>query len=227
MWVEFQYLRQGMFIPQAPQGGQGPQTSPYLTGEDITAILFKAKKVKSIVYINTRPPYPEEVAGRLYPVNCTPPIFPKYNGMVGNTREHIRKYVDALTAHSHDHELRLKEFSKSLEGRAFIWYTSLAPGSVLSWNDMATQFMKKFFALEDKLTLSNLQQEKQRVSERLLEYIRKFKDLSLLSYDLVEEERLVDVCTSGMLYEYRPYLENLHISIFTRLVKVQLVFKKL
>jgi len=25
---------------------------------------------------------------------------------------------------------------------------------------MATQFMKKFFALEDKLTLSNLQQEK-------------------------------------------------------------------
>ena len=66
------------------------------------------------------------------------------------------RYVDALIAHSHDHELRLKEFSKSLEGRVFTWYTSLSLGSILSWNDMATQFIKKFFALDEKLTLSDL-----------------------------------------------------------------------
>ena len=71
------------------------------------------------------------------------------------------------------------------------------------------QFMKKFFALDEKLTLSNLQHDKQRVSEGLLEYIRRFRDLSLLCYDPVEQERLVDVCIMGMLYEYRPYLENL------------------
>ena len=58
------------------------------------------------------------------------------------------------------------------------------------------------------------------MSEWLLEYIRRFKDLSLLCYDPVEEERLVDVCIFGMLYEYRPYLENLQISNFTRLVEV-------
>ena len=63
------------------------------------------------------------------------------------------------------------------------------------------QFMKKFFALDEKHTLSNLQHEKKRVSKRLLEYIRKFRDLSLLCYDPVEEERLVDVCIVGMLYE--------------------------
>ena len=50
--------------------------------------------------------------------------------------------------------------------------------------------------------LSDLQHEKQRVSEGLLVYIRKFRDLSLLCYDLMEEERLVDVCIVGMLYEY-------------------------
>ena len=69
--------------------------------------------------------------------------------------------------------------------------------------------MKKFFALEEKLTLSDLQHEKQRVSEGLLEYIRRFRDFSLLCYDSVEEERLVDVCIAGMLFEYQPYLENL------------------
>ena len=69
--------------------------------------------------------------------------------------------------------------------------------------------MKKFFTLEEMLTLLDLQHKKQRVSEGLLEYFRWFRDLSLLCYDPVEEERLVDVCISGMLYKYQPYLENL------------------
>ena len=79
--------------------------------------------------------------------------------------------------------------------------------------------MKKFFTLEEKLTLLDLQHEKQRVFEELLEYIRRFQDLSLLCYNPVEEERLVDVCIAGMLYEYRPYLKNLQISSFTRFVE--------
>ena len=111
MWVEFQAPRQEMFIPQPPQGCQGPRGSPYLTKEDISAILFETKKVGSTVYIDTRPPYSEEVVGKPYPTNYTPPIFPKYDGMAGNAREHIKWYVDALMAHSYDHELRLKEFS--------------------------------------------------------------------------------------------------------------------
>ena len=84
--------------------------------EDIHVILFEAKKMESAVYINTRPPYLEEIAGRPYPANYPPPIFPKYDGITRNDKEHIRRYVDVLTAHSHNHELRLKEFSKSLKG---------------------------------------------------------------------------------------------------------------
>ena len=140
---------------RVPSQPKGPQASPYLTREDIAAILLKTKKAESSTYIDTRP-YPEEMFRKSYPTNYTPPIFPKYDGMVGNAREHIRRYVDALTAHSHDHKLRLREFSKSLEGHAFTWYTSLLLGLILSWNDMATQFMKKFFSLDEKLTLSNL-----------------------------------------------------------------------
>ena len=129
MWAKFQALRQETFIPQAPQG---PHGYPYLTKEDITAILFEAKKVENTIYIDTRPLYSKEVVGKPYPANCTPLNFPKYDDMVGNTKEHIRRYVDALTAHSYDHELRLREFFKSLESCAFTWYISLAPGSVLS-----------------------------------------------------------------------------------------------
>ena len=63
MWAEFQSLHQETTILQAPQGGQGPHGSPYLTREDISAILFEAKKMESVVYVNTRPLYPKEIAG--------------------------------------------------------------------------------------------------------------------------------------------------------------------
>ena len=79
--------------------------------------------------------------------------------------------------------------------------------------------MKKFFTLDEKLALSVMRQERQRIFEGLLDYIQRFKDLSLICYNLVEEERLVDICIVGMLYEYRLYLENLQILSFTRLVE--------
>ena len=123
------------WVPSQPEGSQA---FPCLTREDIAAILLEARKAKSPAYIDTRPPYPKKIARKSYPTNYTTPIFPKYDGMAGNAKQHIIRYVDVVTAHSHNHELRLREFSKSLEGCAFTWYTSLSPGPVLSWNDMAT-----------------------------------------------------------------------------------------
>ena len=79
--------------------------------------------------------------------------------------------------------------------------------------------MKKLLTLDEKLTLSDLQQEMQRIYKGLLDYIRRFRDLSLICYDLVKDERLVDICITSMFYEYRPYLENLQIPSFTWLVE--------
>ena len=52
-----------------------------------------------------------------------------------------------------------------------------------------------------------------------MDYICRFRNLSLMCYDPVEEERLVDIFIADMLYEYRPYLENLQIPSFIRLVE--------
>ena len=93
--------------------------------------------------------------------------------------------MDALTVHAHDHNLRMKEFSKSLEGCSFSWYASLAPGSMFRWNDLATHFMKKFFSVDDRVTLADLGREKQRLGEELLDYIRRFRDISLSCHDAV------------------------------------------
>nr|POF02698.1 hypothetical protein CFP56_04934 [Quercus suber] len=44
IWAEFQSLRQETIVPQVLQG---PLRSPYLTREDICAILFEAKMMES------------------------------------------------------------------------------------------------------------------------------------------------------------------------------------
>ncbi|KAK9997858.1 hypothetical protein SO802_017461 [Lithocarpus litseifolius] len=105
--------------------------------EDIASILLDARKGENSIYIDTRPPYPEEMARKPYLANYTSFILPKYEGIIRNAREHIRTYVDALTTNSHDHELRLREFSKSLIDQAFT-HSILSAGLILNWNDMAT-----------------------------------------------------------------------------------------
>lgn len=104
-----------------PKGALTAQkaSSISLLREDIVAILLEARKVESSAYIDIRTPYLEEMTRKPYPTNYTPPIFSMYDGVVGNAKEHTRRYVDALTTYFHDHELRLGEFSKFLEGRAF------------------------------------------------------------------------------------------------------------
>jgi len=47
------------------------------------------------------------------------------------------------------------------------------------------------------------------VSEGLVDYICRFKDLFQIFYNPMEEERLVDICIASMLYVYCPYQENL------------------
>jgi hypothetical protein len=106
---------------------------------------LEARRIEDSSYVDVWPPYPEVVAQKPYPANYISPMFLKYDGRTANAKEHVRHFVDTLTAHAHNHDLRKKEFSKSLEGCAFSWYDSLAPGSMFGWNDLAMHFMKKFF----------------------------------------------------------------------------------
>ncbi|CAL8993383.1 unnamed protein product [Prunus brigantina] len=58
----------------------------------------------------------------------------------GSPKEHVNRFIDALGQHAGDQNLCLREFSKSLTDRAYTWYTTLAPDSVCSWEDLASRF---------------------------------------------------------------------------------------
>uniref|UniRef100_A0A2N9H7Y4 RNA-directed DNA polymerase n=1 Tax=Fagus sylvatica TaxID=28930 RepID=A0A2N9H7Y4_FAGSY len=105
---------------------------------------------------------------------------------------HISKFIDSMGAYAGNGDLCLREFSKSLDDRAYTWYTTLPPGSVKVWEDMVELFCGKYFQAEEKITLVNLHTTKQTNGEDLLH---------------------------NMLPEFRAHLENLDISRFAQLLQ--------
>lgn len=84
-----------------------------------------------------------------YPEGYCSPQFVLFNVQKGNLKEHISYYFDTLGQYAVDLEIQLREFSKSLSGCAYTWYTNLKAGSIYSWNEMASKFYQKYFQTKD------------------------------------------------------------------------------
>ena len=187
----------------------------FITMAEIMALLEqeRARTPKERFYMR-RPPYPLRVLNKPYPERYEPRVFAQYDGSKRSAVEHESKFIDTLGPYAADKDLYLREFSKSLCDRAYTWYTGLKLGSILTWDDMVDVFCIKYFHGEETVTLATLQATKQRSSEDLMEYIKRFKDIALDCYDHYEGRTLVEMSITNMMREYRAVLENLEISQF-------------
>jgi hypothetical protein len=75
---------------------------------------------------------------------------PHYKGTpTENLYWHIREFFDPCRTQNVQgltrEEIRLILFPFSLKDSAKIWYNSLTTGSIHTWDEMATKFLKKFF----------------------------------------------------------------------------------
>ncbi|CAL9025182.1 unnamed protein product [Prunus brigantina] len=147
-----------------------------------------------------------------YPKGYETPSFVIFDGRKGSPKEHVNRFVDALGPHAGDYNFRLREFSKSLTDRAYTWYTTLTLGSVCFWDDLASQFCKKYFQHEERVTTTQLNNTRQKHGEDPVDFLRRFRDLALDCYDEKDKEALVEICISNIVADYRVYLENIGIS---------------
>ncbi|BFG18248.1 hypothetical protein CerSpe_045220 [Prunus speciosa] len=207
---------------ESPAAGKGPeQKGPsFVTQEDVIAMLEKElnRSQEDWKYV-PQPPYPASLLQQPYPKGYETPSFVLFDGRKGSPKEHVSRFIDALGPHAGDHNMRLREFSKSLTDRAYTWYTTLAPGSIRSWDDMASKFCKKYFQHEERVTTTQLNNTRQKHGENPVDFVRRFRDLALDCYDEKDEESLVEICISNIVAEYRVYLENIGINQFSRLLE--------
>uniref|UniRef100_A0A2N9IES3 Uncharacterized protein n=1 Tax=Fagus sylvatica TaxID=28930 RepID=A0A2N9IES3_FAGSY len=206
--------------PHQDSGSQDKEAT-FVTMSDVANLLKqeREKNPKEPRLFVRKPPYPIELLRQPYPEKYVVPTFSRFDGRKGSALVHISKFIDSMGAYAGDGDLCLREFSKSLDDRAYTWYTTLPPGSVKAWEDMVELFCGKYFQAEEKVTLVNLHTTKQTNGEDLLRYIHRFRDISLDCYANYEEGELVGVCIDNMLPEFRAHLENLDISRFGQLLQ--------
>jgi hypothetical protein len=193
----------------------------FVTMSDVADLLKqeREKNAKEPRHFVRKALYPVELLNQPYPEKYVVPTFSHFDGRKGSALVHISKFIDSMGAYAGNGDLCLREFSKSLDDRAYIWYTTLPPGSVKTWEDMVELFCGKYFQVEEKITLVNLHTTKQASGEYLLHYIHRFHDISLDCYANYEEGELVGVYIDNMLPEFRAHLENLDISRFVQLLQ--------
>ena len=101
----------------------------------------------------------------------------KFNGDDNkSTFKHISQFLAQLGETSSINELKVHLFSLSLTGIAFSWFSSLAPNSISSWEQLEQKFHDHFFSESYELKLSHLTSVKQMHDESVNDYIRRFHD---------------------------------------------------
>ncbi|KAJ1375999.1 Ribonuclease H domain [Sesbania bispinosa] len=151
-----------------------------------------------------KPPLVEEILAKPYPMGYRSPSFRKFDG-AGSVREHLMCFLDDLGVHRNNKELRLKEFSKSLSGRAFTWYDKLYPHSIRIWEELAAEFCGKFLEEEGALHIMDLGRVKQRAGESLVAFIKRYRDRALQCKETLPEADLgTDVAEAMKRQGNRP-----------------------
>ena len=174
------------FKTNTPVTGQGasatqerrapePNNASFLTQADVIALLERELHMPSTEDLEymPQPPYPMEIFRKPYPAGYEPPHFILFDGRKGNPKEHVSRFIDAMGPHAGNHDLRLREFSKSLTDRAYTWYTSLPPSSIRSWEELVSRFCRKYFQNEEHVTVIQLNNTHQKASEPLVDFVKR------------------------------------------------------
>ncbi|OMO94501.1 Ribosomal protein L46 [Corchorus capsularis] len=102
--------------------------SSYVTKEQLQRVLEQKNKTLSFSEFDLKLPYAASIAAKHYPKDYTSPKFKLFDGKTGDAREHVMKFVETLGVAGLDDDLKLKEFSKSLTGKAYTWFVNLKSG---------------------------------------------------------------------------------------------------
>ena len=95
-------------------------------------------------------------------------------------------------------ELKVRYFSLSLTGTAFSWFSSLAPNSIGSWEQLEQKFHEHFFYGHDELKLSHLTSVRQSRDGSVNDYIRRFRDTKKRCFNVnIAENDLADLAFNG------------------------------
>jgi hypothetical protein len=142
-------------------------------------------------------PYTKRIDSLRMPPGYQPPKFQQFDGK-GNSKQHVAHFVETCNNAGTDGDLLTKQFVHSLRGNAFDWYTDLEPESIDNWEHMEREFLNRFYSTRRTVSMMELTNTKQWKDEPVVDYINRWRSLSLDCKDRLSETSRVKMCVQGM-----------------------------
>lgn len=128
--------------------------------------------------------------------------------------QHLAHFIATCGNTSGNDALLLRQLPQSLGGSAFEWYYSLENGSIKSWDDMIDAFRAKFAVASDRVGIADLASTKPKKGEPFLEYINRWRNLSIRCERSIEQSEAVDLLLKNIDNWMMPFLGIAKISTF-------------
>ncbi|KAL0410926.1 UNVERIFIED_CONTAM: hypothetical protein Slati_3682300 [Sesamum latifolium] len=104
--------------------------------------------------------------------------------------------IDNLKMDLRDH--LVKQFIRSLKGNAFDWYTDLEASSIDSWEQLEQEFLNRFYSTRRTVSMIELINSHQWKEEPVIDYINRWRNLSLNCKDRLSETLAIEMCIQRM-----------------------------
>ena len=111
----------------------------------------------------------------------------------------------------------VKQFVCSLKGNAFDWYTNLALGFIDSWNQMEREFLNHFYSTRCTVSMIELTNSNQLKEKPVIDYIQRWRNLSLNYKDQLSESSAIKMCIQGMNWAISYILQGIKPKTFEEL----------
>jgi hypothetical protein len=132
-----------------------------------------------------------------FPAGWHPPKFRQFDGM-GDAREHLAYFEATCGDTAHSPSLLLRQFSGSLTGAAFHWYSRLPVGSIPDWKSMKNIFRAHFVTMKKDYSVIELTQVRQKHDEKIDDYIVRFRNSYVRLAREMHTEDAIEMCVHGM-----------------------------
>jgi hypothetical protein len=188
-----------------------PGADPNNLTNQLATILRESFNIKpkgrGCVYQKSYPDYYNQLP---YPRGYRVPKFYKFSGDDGKTTlEHVGEFILQCGEASANDALKLRIFPLLLSSTVFTWFTSLAPNSIFTWDQLEQKLHEYFYSGDTKHSLSHLTAVKQKHNEHVTEYIRRFRDTRNRCFKLnISDKDLANFAYSGLMPHLKDKLES-------------------